>query len=510
MTHNTFPSFADYQSALQHPEMAFVNNFLRQGSVESDLWGFPRVRSGGFALTYKISLQENVWAARCFHRVVRDRSIRYAQICQALEEKKLPFFVPTRYMYRGIVVNGKYFPISILEWIDGESLEAYVLHNLENHTNLLQLSEKFRDICRNLEASDMSHGDLSHRNIIIKSDEVFLIDYDGMYVPALSGRKSSELGNIHFQHPFRSTTFFNNRMDRFSSIVIYIALLGLAEDPSLWNRFQSGGEGLLFQRSDFLDPRNSLLLQLLERIPLTARFIPRFRQICQSPVDVIPSLEELVGHHRFSLPVKQPLWDLLEKRKPEIPIIEASDTAAISRLQGEVVTVVGKVTEVFHGKTRQGEEHIFINFGDWQKDCLMGVLWGPVLEDMKKIDLSIDNWVGEWMRIGGLISIHNRRPQILVEAVTDCEVLDSAEKNRLLEKKKSKLALEFQPGLPSVKPTATSHQHKPDLKPPSDVNKRRNIKLTDLFENQTNPDIDAVLNQLYSPVRFKKRRKRRS
>ncbi len=194
------------------------------------------------------------WAARCFHRVVRDRSIRYTQICQAIEKHNLPFFVPTRYLYRGIVVQGKHFPISVLQWIEGESLEAFVLHHLENPDQILALSERFRIMCRQLEEFDMAHGDLSHRNIIIKSDEIFLIDYDGMFVPALSSRKSSELGNIHFQHPLRTNAFFNSHLDRFASIVIYLALLGLASDPSLWARFQSGGEGLIFQKADFLNP----------------------------------------------------------------------------------------------------------------------------------------------------------------------------------------------------------------------------------------------------------------
>lgn len=205
----SYPSFADYQSALQHPEMAFAANFLRNGSVESDLWGFPRVRSGGFALTYKIDMKEKTWAARCFHRTVRDRSIRYSQICQVLENNTLPYFVKTRYMHRGISVNGKHFPISILEWVEGESLENYILHQLETSDKLLSLSEKFRVMCMRLEEANMAHGDLSHRNILVKSDDLYLIDYDGMFVPGLTGRKSSELGNIHFQHPSRSVLFFN-------------------------------------------------------------------------------------------------------------------------------------------------------------------------------------------------------------------------------------------------------------------------------------------------------------
>jgi hypothetical protein len=488
-----FPSFADYQSALQHPEMAFATNFLRQGLVESDLWGFPRVRSGGFALTYKVELKDITWAARCFHRVVRDRSIRYTQICQVLENSHLPFFVPTRYMHRGILVQGKHFPISILEWIEGESLENYVLHHLDDPDQLLSLGESFRKMCQLLEANNMAHGDLSHRNIIIKSDKIFLIDYDGMFVPSLSGRKSSELGNIHFQHPQRKSTLFSPYMDRFSSMVIYLALLGLSADPSLWKRFQSGGEGLIFQRTDFLNPHNSQLLRILEKLPLTGRFIPRFRQICLSPVEDIPSLDELIAHHPSVSTQNLKLWDHIEKRRIDIPVLPATEIKAIAAKLGEITTIVGKISEVFHGKGANKEEHVFINFGDWQNNCFTGVLWGSVLEDIQKMDLSIDSWVGEWMSISGLVSIRNGRPQIQVEAVTDWILLESEEKARSLLGKKLESAA-----------TKGATQFKLD---PSHYTSKV-IQLSDVFQNQSNTSTETVINQLYSTNRFKPRRKK--
>jgi hypothetical protein len=515
MSHASFPSFADYQSALQHPERAFSHNFLRQSSVESDLWGFPRVRSGGFALTYKLSLNDKLWAARCFHRVVRDRFMRYTEICNSLDELRLPFFLTTRYLHRGIAVQGKYFPMTLVEWVEGDSLETYILHNLENPDKLLGLSDKFRDVCRQMELRNIAHGDLSHRNIIVKSDEIFLIDYDGMYVPALSGKKSSELGNIHFQHPQRTNAIFNNRMDRFSSIVIYLALLGLAGESGLWRRFQSGGEGLLFQRSDFLNPHGSQLLMALERNPLTARFVPRFRQICRNSMEDTPSLEELIVAHTFEVTTDQAgnqLWNLLEKKKSEVPILYARDTAAINRLQGELATVVGKITEVFHGQTLEDEEHIFINFGDWQQDCFTGVLWGPVLEDMKGMDFSFDSWVGEWMSIRGLISVRNKRPQIQVDAVTDCVLLGSEEKaGRLLnrEKPSQRRPVMIDSSLNIHLSVSHSSQNSGSVNG-SSKNDAKILRLTDLFDRQKDPSVEFKINELYSKKQFKKRRKRSS
>ncbi len=509
MNPQIFPSFADYQSALQHPEMAFSTNFLRKGSVESDLWGFPRVRSGGFALTYKVSMQEVTWAARCFHRAVRDRSTRYTRISEAIEERNLPFFVPTRYLHRGIVVQGKHFPISVLEWVEGESLEAYILHNLRNKDELLHLSEKFRAVCHQLEANDMAHGDLSHRNILVRSDDLYLIDYDGMYVPALTGRKSSELGNIHFQHPGRTNTFFNSRLDRFSSIVIYLALLGLAADPALWDRFQSGGEGLIFQKADFLDPRKSQLLFVLERNSLTSRFIPRFRQICQSPVDDVPSLEELISKYRPVVPANLQLWDMVDKRKHEAKFVPADQSQKIREMTGEITTVIGKVTEVFHGCTPEGEDHIFINFGDWKESCFTCVLWGSVLEDFHKLDSPMDNWVGQWMRIHGLVSVRNNRPQIQVDMVTDCTLLESAEMAKKLLQSNRVIGNKSNTMISETKEPVVTNKQRITANNTGTEKKHNQIHLSDIFKASADPGTEDVLNQLYSNNKFKTRKRRR-
>jgi len=503
MNPQSFPTFADFQSALQHPEMAFSSNFLRQGLVESDLWGFPRVRSGGFALTYKIELKDNTWATRCFHRAVRDRAIRYAQICRMLEEHQLPFFVPTRFIQHGIAIHGKQYPISILKWIDGESLESFVLHHLDEPEYLLTLSDKFREVCRQMELNGLAHGDLSHRNILVKSGEIFLIDYDGMYVPALSGRKSSELGNIHFQHPLRTNILFNDQLDRFSSIVIFLALIALAADTSLWRRFQSGGEGLLFQRSDFLDPEKSRLMRMLEKIPATSRFIPEFRRICLSPVESVPSLEEFITGKAASPITVSTLLEINQKKLPASIVIDSQSLPGILRSVGEIVTVVGMVNEVFHGHAPSGEDHVFINFGNWQEDCFTSVLWGSVLDDIQRLDISLDSWVGQWISVTGLVSIRKKRPQIQVEAVTDLLLHRSEDEARKLLEPMTKTGIEKKNKKAPKIVLSSSKQ----VIPSKEVGSSSGVavfSLTDLFESNGNPGIETVLNQLYSSDRFKK------
>ena len=52
-----------------------------------------------------------------------------------------------------------------------------------------------------------------------------LIDYDGMYVPALAGTRSGEVGLPAYQHPQRIREgTYNAEVDRFSHLVIYTAI----------------------------------------------------------------------------------------------------------------------------------------------------------------------------------------------------------------------------------------------------------------------------------------------
>ncbi len=98
-------------------------------------------------------------------------------------------------------------------------------------------------------------GDLQHGNVMIsRSGDPILIDYDGMYVPGMPYQASNEVGHPNFQHPERSGSFFNEKIDRFSSIVLYLSLHCLASEPSLWKKYHTG-ENLLFSRKDYQDPK---------------------------------------------------------------------------------------------------------------------------------------------------------------------------------------------------------------------------------------------------------------
>ena len=71
------------------------------------------------------------------------------------------------------------------------------------------LSHLWAKLARRLARAGAAHADLQHGNILLvpgRSENhlaIKLIDYDGMFVPALAGKPSGEVGHPAYQHPQR-------------------------------------------------------------------------------------------------------------------------------------------------------------------------------------------------------------------------------------------------------------------------------------------------------------------
>src|SRR5436305_8445438 len=116
------------------------------------------------------------------------------------------------------------------------------------------LAIRFAELVGELRAAGIAHGDLQHGNILVApGGDLRLTDYDGMYVPALSGLESNELGHRNYQHPGRRRSEFGPHLDDFSSWVIYASLTALSIDPVLWGRLDGGDECLLIRSRDLRD-----------------------------------------------------------------------------------------------------------------------------------------------------------------------------------------------------------------------------------------------------------------
>lgn len=414
-----FPSFNEYQAVLQSPLHCFNAPELKASAIETDLWGLPRVRSGGFALTYKLTNQARAFAVRCFHRHVPDRTSRYAAISSFLMANPSDVLVPIRYQTNGVLVHGKWFPITYMKWVEGDTLEAFVVKNVHNQALIHSLSGELLRVSAEFERLRIAHGDLSHRNILVKNGKMILVDYDGMFVPELQGKKSCEIGNPHFQLPSRSEAHFNADLDRFSEIVIYLALEALSRNPTLWDLYETGGEGLLFQREDLVAPYQSALLQEIETLPGLKPLVDQFRHICTSQLELVPRLADFLEAKPLDLTrSEQPL-----EPAPPPPVLDASLRIQLLSKVGKVVTVVGKVNDIFRGTSKSGEPHVYLNFGFWRTKCFTIVLWNEALQLLEAEGKQPDQYLGQWICVSGMLTNYERRPQIAVFSPTDIQLL---------------------------------------------------------------------------------------
>lgn len=257
----SWPTPQDYNEAVQNPRLAICDSDLQIGQPELNQLGIPRPRCGTFACVYKFQTGGHAWAARCFLRDIPDLQPRYEAISQCLTNAKLPYTVPFTYIPSGIKVRGRSYPILKMKWIQGESLNTFVGKTLAQPGTLLSIGKALLKITRDLKALNIAHGDLQHENILVVGNKLRLIDYDGMFVPALAGNQSNELGHRNYQLPSRSTWDYGPYLDNFSAWVIYVSLAALAVHPELWQTYRGGDQCLIFRKEDFVKPDSSPILR---------------------------------------------------------------------------------------------------------------------------------------------------------------------------------------------------------------------------------------------------------
>jgi hypothetical protein len=256
-----WPSMTDYQEALQSPALAFTSSELRLGAPVENKLGLPRPICGTFASVYELVNGQRRWAVKCFLRNTPDLHERYAKISDHLRKyRRLRYFVTFEYQEKAIRVRGELFPIVKMEWVGGYQLNTFIEQNLSRPRVLAKLRRRWDKLVARLRAARIAHGDLQHGNVVVRPNvDIRLIDYDGMWVPALEGEQSNETGHQDYQNPRRTHRDFHSSIDEFSSAVIQIAISALRREPSLWDKYNNG-DNLLFRRRDFVDPQSSALI----------------------------------------------------------------------------------------------------------------------------------------------------------------------------------------------------------------------------------------------------------
>jgi hypothetical protein len=271
-----WPLSQDYNEAIQSPATSLGDPELQGGRPVTGALGMPMPRSGNFADVYEfIGASGAKWAIKCFTRAVPGLRERYTEISKHLIHAKLPFMVDFDFLVRGIRIRGDWYPVLKMKWVEGFLLNEFVRNNLDKPTQLEALSQIWPRMAKCLRDANMAHADLQHGNVLLVarpdragSLSVKLIDYDGMWVPALANKKSGEVGHPNFQHPHRlQQGTYTADVDRLPLLVVACALRCLVVGGKpLWDRHDNG-DNLLFREADLRAPDASALFKELRALP---------------------------------------------------------------------------------------------------------------------------------------------------------------------------------------------------------------------------------------------------
>ena len=265
-----YPLISEYVKAIQDAgdnldKLAYLTPVL-------DDHGEPYRSSGAFAVVFKMQDKRTgkYYALKCFTEEQQGRADAYRQIADELDLLDSPYIISVKYMEKELFVDSQCeedeFPVLLMDWVDGETMEAYIAANYRNQSAMLMLSYRFGKMAAWLRTQSFSHGDIKPDNIIVRPDgSLTLVDYDGMFVPSMKGSQSPTIGTRDFSHPLRTVDDFDETIDDFSLASIALSLKAISMNSTLLDTY-GASDRLLFSENDYRNPSNSKVISALQEL----------------------------------------------------------------------------------------------------------------------------------------------------------------------------------------------------------------------------------------------------
>lgn len=458
------PKGDQYNEAVQNPQTSFSDNDLRSSKVESDFMGLPKPYSGGFTVTFKLQNAQNSWAVRCITRDIPGLNERYQAITNFFSSNTSAFFIDARLLQNGIRINGSFYPVIKMKWMEGEPMNIYLSNHYKSKDKVQGVLTDFLKMVGELERLGIAHGDLQQGNIIIQNGKIYLIDYDGMYLPALKGLTSNELGHPNFQHPERSANDFNEKIDRFSAIVIYLSLNAIIYKPSLWPKYHNS-DNLIIKSKDISDLASSPVMADMNAIPEIRPLLERFVGVCHLDFARIPSLKEFIDG---SFVYDKTKIGKIAVKSSQYEVLDARMMASILEHYGERVEVVGYISAYRESKTFNGKPYYFLNFGRYPNQTFTITVWSDGIVSLTAAGLSPSSLVNKWVSVIGVITSYGGKPQMVADQASQIQILQNEQEAR------DRLQLKKTTSVPPLRPTSTM--------PPKGYDKEQKV-FEELYKN---------------------------